>query len=182
MRRRRKFVLKNPLQGKTSIIRNISIVDVDSQNQKSSGNNFEGREEAKPTPYSDDAPVESVQETDFFKDSVRPDQMKSETNPNPAAVQSPDVVDMLSFDNQEASNGNSSFKSSQTKSSAGNNFSTSLNDIDSDKAAGSSLYQSKLNREDLVANREKETASKVQDALNFTRMVIKMLSCEYTLI
>ena len=29
----------------------------------------------------------------------------------------------------------------------------------------------KLSREELIANREKETASKVQDALSFTRMV-----------
>mmetsp|Transcript_11365 Transcript_11365/g.17089 ORF Transcript_11365/g.17089 Transcript_11365/m.17089 type:complete len:362 (+) Transcript_11365:1301-2386(+) len=146
--RRRYYLKTKKLQSDVSA--NLDCVDVD--RHVNSFDRKDGIEEVKGLKVDDEPensdPIESNLETNSNEYPQPPSiSVSSKSNTTPVEV------DMLNFDTTEPSS-----------SSPVNNSSKTIRESPSMKA-------STLNREELVANREKETEMKVKEALNFARML-----------
>jgi hypothetical protein len=155
---------------------NVAVVDIDSQviqknrfnapksedNERSKLKQSEAR--SAPPPYEGDVYHEERDKVTVDEDEEADNPSHSDANiveENTESIAQVELDDMLNFDGME-----DSFPSVRTAFSSSN--AGDMNDIDGGSGAKGS---SKLSRDELIANREKDTDNKVKEALNFTRMV-----------
>lgn len=156
---RRRYHLKTK-KHQSDVSTNLDYVDVD--RHVSNFDHKDGEGDVKALRVDDDSENADPTESSLEEHSNENQQQHQEHLQPPLSVSTKSnivavEVDMLNFDSSEPS-------SSSPMNSKGISSSSS-------KLATPSMAASTLNREELVANREKETEMKVKEALNFARMV-----------